>query len=631
MARSMGLLTRLLFAVTSPGVRRFVHDRVLPARLATELRRQMGFLPETSPNIERLSGRLWGGFSADAAAELSRLAATEATPAAERAGAHFVLSTFYVSLGDHARALQHAEAMARFAPAKRRLGRQLLLEADCLQVLGRKDEARALLERALDQAPFDHHLRLVLANTWASFEGPRATDDDEARLAEVNRIYTKAGLSLLAKRNSGQPLSLDNLGAVAASRSAPGPLVSILMPAYAAETTLSFAVRSVLEQTWQELELLIVDDRSPDGTFQVAEELARHDSRVRVLRLPENRGAYVARNVALSEARGELVTVHDADDWSHPQKLELQVQQLLSPRAIGTTSDWVRCFRHLYFRGNTPPTSSWVTWNVSSLLVRTEHARRLGGWDEVRVGADSEFKRRLEHRQGKGALLHTHSGVPLSFALDADSSLTRSGATHVTTTRHGIRKTYHDAARYWLTKQPAALPRIRSTPRSFPAPLPILPERQRAELDVLVVAELLRDSSDFDGTWALVSAATRAGLRVGVVHWPGRSRTGREATPDEVLDRATRGELYVVSPGEDLGVQAVVVTTPLAFTSQMDRPPVIRPAKGVFWASPSAALLAAEEKARAEEVFVAAFGVRPTWVTADAAELAGRLGRGTDP
>jgi hypothetical protein len=91
------------------------------------------------------------------------------------------------------------------------------------------------------------------------------------------------------------------------------PLVSVLVPAHDAERFLAEALESALAQP-VELELLVCDDGSRDGTAAVAERFAARDARVRLLRLARSRGVVAARNVLLAEARGRYVAFLDADD-----------------------------------------------------------------------------------------------------------------------------------------------------------------------------------------------------------------------------------------------------------------------------------------------------------------------------
>ncbi|MHC0552930.1 glycosyltransferase family 2 protein [Salinicoccus sp. CNSTN-B1] len=121
------------------------------------------------------------------------------------------------------------------------------------------------------------------------------------------------------------------------------------------------AIESILGQTWQNLELLIVDDCSPDDTKAIAEEYAARDPRVRVLSTPRNSGPYVARNIALEAADGEFVTVNDADDWSHSQKIEVQARHLMDhPKVVANTSGHARLTEELtlYRRGHQASISS---------------------------------------------------------------------------------------------------------------------------------------------------------------------------------------------------------------------------------------------------------------------------------
>ncbi|MGN1024173.1 MAG: glycosyltransferase family 2 protein [Lachnospiraceae bacterium] len=98
-------------------------------------------------------------------------------------------------------------------------------------------------------------------------------------------------------------------------------LVSVILPAYNAERSLERAVTSVLSQTWQNWELILVNDGSADGTLALAERLARRDSRIRVIDM-KNGGVSRARNAGLLAASGEEITFLDADDAMAPEMIE---------------------------------------------------------------------------------------------------------------------------------------------------------------------------------------------------------------------------------------------------------------------------------------------------------------------
>ncbi|MEZ4749751.1 MAG: glycosyltransferase family 2 protein [Bdellovibrionota bacterium] len=103
-------------------------------------------------------------------------------------------------------------------------------------------------------------------------------------------------------------------------------LVSILLPNFNSGNYLNEAVDSVLQQSYTEWELIIVDDASTDRSREIAARLAKRDPRIRVLFHSQNQGAAHARNTALKEARGRHVALLDSDDLWLPQKLQYQLE-----------------------------------------------------------------------------------------------------------------------------------------------------------------------------------------------------------------------------------------------------------------------------------------------------------------
>lgn len=103
------------------------------------------------------------------------------------------------------------------------------------------------------------------------------------------------------------------------------PLVSVVMPVYNSAATLGTSVRSVLTQTHSDLELLVTDDASSDGSMDLLREFARQDARVLPEVAPERGGAGRARNRSMKRARGDYVAFLDSDDLWLPRKLERQV------------------------------------------------------------------------------------------------------------------------------------------------------------------------------------------------------------------------------------------------------------------------------------------------------------------
>ena len=103
------------------------------------------------------------------------------------------------------------------------------------------------------------------------------------------------------------------------------PLVSVIMPAYRGGDLIRRSVGSVQAQTIPDWEILIVDDCSPDDTYERLIGLSREDMRIRVFQTPVNSGPAVARNIALENARGTYAAFLDSDDFWMEDKLERQI------------------------------------------------------------------------------------------------------------------------------------------------------------------------------------------------------------------------------------------------------------------------------------------------------------------
>lgn len=115
-------------------------------------------------------------------------------------------------------------------------------------------------------------------------------------------------------------------------------LISVVMPAHNAEKYIREAIRSVMAQTFDAWELIVIDDGSADETCAIVEALALEDPRIQLVRSEKNCGVAYARNTGLSLARGEYVALLDSDDLWHPEKLEKQ--RLLAQK---TGADVVYC------------------------------------------------------------------------------------------------------------------------------------------------------------------------------------------------------------------------------------------------------------------------------------------------
>lgn len=290
-----------------------------------------------------------------------------------------------------------------------------------------------------------------------------------------------------------------------------------------AATALRTAIRSVLAQTWKNLEILIVDDASPDEYVALLEECAASDARIRLVRQDVNRGTYVARNRALTMATGDFVTFQDDDDWSHPRRIEMQLAPMLSnPEIVFTTSQGLRCNEDLVFShvGYAP-----CRKNASSLMFRRSVVmEKVGYMDSVRKAADSEYALRIVTCFGKGACLDLP--IPLAIIRMRTDSLSRSE--FKPGWHHPARESYRDAYQYWHGKiaRGEASPYLDNVlePRSFPAPTRFLVDRDgeraraRRHYDFVFAGDWRRYGGPQKSMIEEIRALTSAGYRVAILH-----------------------------------------------------------------------------------------------------------------
>jgi glycosyltransferase involved in cell wall biosynthesis len=183
------------------------------------------------------------------------------------------------------------------------------------------------------------------------------------------------------------------------------PLVSVIIPCYDAERWVAEAVRSCLEQTYQPLEIIVIDDGSTDKSL----EILRSFGSAITIETGENRGGNHARNRGFALSSGRYIQFLDADDYLLPEKIARQVAFLETTGADAVYGDW----RHRHHRPNGKSYLDKVVcsgahddvleallsrWWVApaTLLFKREVVGDCGGWDEsLRAAQDTDFIMRV--------------------------------------------------------------------------------------------------------------------------------------------------------------------------------------------------------------------------------------------
>ena len=168
-------------------------------------------------------------------------------------------------------------------------------------------------------------------------------------------------------------------------------LVSVVIPAYNRASTIEAAIQSALAQTHRELEVVVADDGSTDGTPELVEAIASRDSRVRLVRSTSNSGAQAARNRGIAVARGRWVAFLDSDDELLPRSIEVRLQAAQSDRTeVAHSECLVLGSDGAKMRFNTPPVRGNALHRLlagpgptfPSLMVTRHALDAVGGLDE---------------------------------------------------------------------------------------------------------------------------------------------------------------------------------------------------------------------------------------------------------
>lgn len=274
--------------------------------------------------------------------------------------------------------------------------------------------------------------------------------DDRAWLASVNAYIAQFDVAPIALKDAGKSrffrLSTSSLASIESETK-----VSVIMPVYNAQETLEFAASSILAQTWRNIELIIVNDASTDGTAGICHRLERCDDRVRVIDNTINVGPYVSKNLALRLASGDYITGHDADDWAHPQRIEAQVERIKG-RKVSIAGMLRLDAEGRITRFSKRSTNSYngvlAGAFISAFFEREFLLEVLGGWAAVRFAGDSELIHRAERYLGVSI---PRDFIPAMFCLDAPEGLTNHSEHGYSPERglSAVRKEFRDSFRSW--------------------------------------------------------------------------------------------------------------------------------------------------------------------------------------
>ena len=216
-----------------------------------------------------------------------------------------------------------------------------------------------------------------------------STDADDFLISSRIKYIKKLGYELQQRQTIKRLLVFEKTS----------PLVSIIMPCFNAESLIEKAVESILKQSYENWELLIIDDGSTDDTAKIIKKFSSENSKIKFYSNTNNCGVAYSRNIGLYFASGDFITFHDADDISHPQRIEYLLYELLN-------NNKKQIVVSKYIRVNKEQKQLIVNGkkklnHISGMMFREIVKEKLGFFKETNISEDSEYHERILAVYGK--------------------------------------------------------------------------------------------------------------------------------------------------------------------------------------------------------------------------------------
>lgn len=207
--------------------------------------------------------------------------------------------------------------------------------------------------------------------------------------------------------------------------------VSIITPAYKCKSTIRETYESIKQQTFSNWEWIIIEDNSPDDSFEFIQNMVKGDSRVVVLRTEKNSGAAVARNVGINYAKGRFIAFLDSDDLWLKDKLKLQLKFMKdSNYALTYTNYYVMDnkgkYKELRLKKDKATYKSLLRRNVLGCLTVMYDTQQTG---KILMPLD------CEKREDYGAWLDATRNGTVAYRLDAFLAVYRVGSISVSSNK----------------------------------------------------------------------------------------------------------------------------------------------------------------------------------------------------
>jgi glycosyltransferase involved in cell wall biosynthesis len=397
--------------------------------------------------------------------------------------------------------------------------------------------------------------------------------DESSWLAALNREFEEHGLLPISLSGASDSL-FDSLTSEPQDFHIEGPLVTIIVTTFNSGIELLTCISSLVNQTWQNIEIVIVDDASTDT--DVIKNVIKLDPRIKFFALTKNSGTYVARNFGIAKSRGSLITFLDSDDWAHPQRIEHQAGHLIeSSHMIANLTKGLRVDQSLILNplGFYPERT-----NLSSLMINRSVTDEIGVFDSSRKAADSEFIERINTCYP--GQLQTLQNGPLSIIRIRENSLSNSEIKPLWT--HPVRRSYRNSFQHShegiQSKNGVGadyISQVLFTPYRY---LPNFDKDLAIRFDVIYAANFAtKQPKLLNSLISEIDSLTNMGVTVAIMQlYPQKNREGIFEYFQDLLNKGVIGRVEL----DDKAVCSVVVVrtlkplqirSPLAFNITFDK------------------------------------------------------------
>ena len=193
------------------------------------------------------------------------------------------------------------------------------------------------------------------------------------------------------------------------------PEISIITPVFESELFIKLTIESVLNQTYQNWELIIIDDASSDGSVKIAESFATKDERINLIKLDSNKGPAAARNRGIKEASGRYIAFLDSDDLWYKDKLEKQIIFMQKNEYAFTFTGYEKIDDKGKKIGNILPFKGQVAYCD---LLKSNHIGCLTAMIDLKILGYKIYMPDIKKRQDQGLWLEILKEIDKAYCLN---------------------------------------------------------------------------------------------------------------------------------------------------------------------------------------------------------------------